>query len=396
MNLYNLPKNNIFFNDKNLKLKFTNKPIEPEINKSLHNYSQNVKNKINDVPSEWNYNKKYTNIYEFIHTNISNNNESISKLKPVSRAFYKLIEILNTTNILKNVCDKNIKTFHLAEAPGGFIEAISYYRSNPNDYYYTMSLINNHDKNVPVWKKSNIINGKNIIIDNGIHDTGNLYNEENFSYFNNKYFSQFDFVTADGGIDFSNDFKSQEYMAVKLILCEIFYALSILKQNGNFVIKMFDIFNKTTIQCIYFLSSLFKSVKIFKPKTSRTANSEKYIICQNLIYNDEQKLKLIEKFYKILKVYNNIDDSYYLESFLDVNIQQYFISKLQETNSILGNYQIKNILTTIKLIENNEKKNDKIYSFKNENIQKCINWCLKNNIPYNSKYKPVNIFHKKM
>ena len=396
MYLYNLPKNNIFFNDKNLKLKFTNKPIEPYINKSLHNYSQLVKDKINAFPSEWNYNKKYTNSYEFIHTNISNNNESISKLKPVSRAFYKLIEILNTTNILKNVCDKNIKTFHLAEAPGGFIEAISYYRSNPNDSYYTMSLINNHDKNVPVWKKSNIINGKNIIIDNGIDNTGNLYNEENFSYFNNKYFSQFDFVTADGGIDFSNDFKSQEYMAGKLILCEIFYALSILKQNGNFVIKMFDIFNKTTIQCIYFLSSLFKSIKIFKPKTSRTANSEKYIICQNLIYNDEQKLKLIEKFYKILKVYNNIDDCYYLESFLDVNIQQYFINKLQETNSILGNYQIKNILTTIKLIENNEKKNDKIYSFKNENIQKCINWCMKNNIPYNSKYKPVNIFHKKM
>ena len=70
------------------------------------------KNKINNVPSEWNYNKKYTNIYEFIHTNISNNNESISKLKPVSRAFYKLIEILNATNILRNVADKNIKTFN--------------------------------------------------------------------------------------------------------------------------------------------------------------------------------------------------------------------------------------------------------------------------------------------
>ena len=72
-----------------------------------------------------------------------------------------------------------------------------------------------------------------------------------------------------------------------------------------------------------------------------------------------------------------------------------FINKIQEINSIIGNKQIKNILTTIKLIENNEKKNEKIQSFKNENIQKCISWCNKNNIPYNKKYKPVNIFLKK-
>tara|TARA_Y100001970_G_scaffold293714_1_gene442576 strand:+ start:5556 stop:6743 length:1188 start_codon:yes stop_codon:yes gene_type:complete len=394
MNLYNLPKNTIILNENNLKLKFTNKPIEPHINKSLYSYSQIVKNKINDIPTEWNYNKKYTNIYEFIHTNISPNNDSISKLKPVSRAFYKLIEIINTTNILQPYENQNIKSFHLAEAPGGFIEALSYYRQNYNDSYYSISLIDNNNKNIPVWKKSNLINNKNIIFDDGIDGTGNLYNEDNFSYFNNKYFSQFDFVTADGGIDFSNDFKSQEYLAFKLILCEIFYALSILKYNGNFILKIYDIFNKTTMQCIYLLSSLFKNIKIFKPKTSRSANSEKYIICQNLTYNDEQKIKLIEKFYKILKVYNNMQGNYFIDSFLNINIQHYFINKIQEINSILGNYQIKNILTTIKLIENNEKKNDKICSFKNENIQKCISWCIKNNIPYNTKYKPTNIFKK--
>ena len=175
--------------------------------------------------------------------------------------------------------------------------------------------------------------------------------------------------------------------------------MSILKHNGNFVLKIYDIFNKTTIQCVYLLCSLFKNIKIFKTKTSRTANSEKYIICYNLTYTDEQKLKLIEKFYKILKVYNNMQGTYFIDSFLNINIQHYFINKIQEINSILGNYQIKNILTTMKLIENNEKKNDKICSFKNENIQKCITWCIKNNIPYNTKYKPqinpreINLFH---
>jgi 23S rRNA U2552 (ribose-2'-O)-methylase RlmE/FtsJ len=391
MNLYNLPKSNININEKMLKLKFSTDPIEPTLNKSLYNYLQNVKNKINDYPSEWNYNKKYTNIYEFIHTSVNSYNDSISQLKPVSRAFYKLVEIINSMELLKHQKGP-MKSFHIAEAPGGFIEALSYLRNNINDTYYGSSLINNEDKTVPTWKKSNIVNGKNIKIDNGIDGTGDLYNPDNFSYYTNHFYSQFDFVTADGGIDFSASFENQEYLASKLILCEIFYGISILKTGGNFVLKVFDIFNKTTIQFVYLLSALFKNVSIFKPKTSRTANSEKYIVCKHLMYDENKKLELTEKFHKMLIVYNQLDDKYLLESFLDFEIQHYFLNKIQEINSIIGNYQIKNILTTLKLIENNEKKNEKITSFKNENIQKCITWCVKNNIPYNKKYKPSNIF----
>ena len=135
---------------------------------------------------------------------------------------------------------------------------------------------------------------------------------------------------------------------------------------------------------------MFEEVYIMKPKTSRTANSEKYVICKN--FDTKYRDGLIDKFYKILKVYNSMDDKYILSEFLDIKLNHYFINKIQEINSIIGNKQIKNILTTLKLIENNEKKNEKIASFKNENVQKCITWCIKNNIPYNKKYKPANIF----
>lgn len=73
-------------------------------------------------------------------------------------------------------------------------------------------------------------------------------------------------------------------------------------------------------------------------------------------------------------------------------MQHIFISKIQDINIILGNKQIKNILTTLKLIDNNEKKSEKIKLYKNENIQKCVNWCIKHNIPYNNKVKLNNIF----
>lgn len=393
MTSLHIPKINKNISEMDMKIKLGEKEPLPYINKSLSKYLALIKNKITAYPNEWNNNKKYTNIYEFIHTNINQHGNSISKLKPISRAFYKLIEILNTNNILDNYNEKNIKTFHLAEAPGGFIESMSYLRNNPNDIYYGTTLIEKNNPSIPTWKKSNLVSDANIIIDNGFDKTGNLYKEDNFLYYNEKFFDQFDIVTADGGIDFSADFEKQEIMAFKLILCEIFYAFTLLKENGCFVLKIFDIFYKPTLQCIYLLSSVFKECIITKPKTSRTANSEKYIVCK--YFDSTNRDVLIGKFYKILKVINNLDKRFYLEEFLNIKMNHFFVSKMLEINSIIGNKQIKNILTTIKLIENNEKRNEKITTFKNENIQKCIHWCVKNNIPYNKKFKPANIFLSK-
>ena len=41
-----------------------------------------------------------------------------------------MIEIVKTHNILQSYTTKNITTFHLAEGPGGFIEALSHLRDN--------------------------------------------------------------------------------------------------------------------------------------------------------------------------------------------------------------------------------------------------------------------------
>ena len=46
-------------------------------------------------------------------------------------------------------------TFHLAEGPGGFIEAICNRRNNPEDEYYGMTIIfDETDDNVPAWHKT--------------------------------------------------------------------------------------------------------------------------------------------------------------------------------------------------------------------------------------------------
>ena len=391
MTTFKVPNNIIYLDESNLKLEFSKEEQQTFVNNSLSHYLRNIKDKLDNISFEWNSHKKFTNIYEYVHTNISNNNNSISKLKPISRAFYKLIEIIYKFDIFKIYNHKSIKSFHFAEGPGGFMEAISFFRQNKKDKYYGMTLLDKVNKNIPSWKKSNIANSENFIFENGDDNTGNLYNPKNYKSILNKYYNSFDFVSGDGGIDFSSDFHKQELIAFKLIFCEIFYAIKVKKKNGSFVLKIFDIFHKPTIQCIYLLSTLFKEVYIFKPNTSRSGNSEKYIICK--YFNNTHRDKLIQKFEKILQVYNKVDENqFFIESFLNIPMQHIFISKIQDINIILGNKQIKNILTTLKLIDNNEKKSEKIKLYKNENIQKCVNWCIKHNIPYNNKVKLNNIF----
>ena len=52
-------------------------------------------------------------------------------------------------------------------------------------------------------------------------------------------------------------------------------------------------------------------------------------------------------------------------------------------NSIFGQQQIDTINNTMKLIENKQKQ-DKTENLIKNNIQKCIHWCSKHNIPYNN------------
>ena len=55
------------------------------------------------------------------------------------------------------------------------------------------------------------------IIENGKSKNGDLFLESNLNYINEKYGSSMEYITGDGGIDFSIDFNNQEEMSLKLI-----------------------------------------------------------------------------------------------------------------------------------------------------------------------------------
>ncbi len=395
MAFYVLPSININITPKNLKIQINNKnkyndKLPIFLNKSTLFYLNKIKSKINDYIPQWDNIKKYTNTYEFVHTNIPDCKYSISKYKPISRAFFKLVEIYNTYNILET--KSQIKTYHLAEGPGGFIEATYYLRNNPNDLYYGMTLLDENNTFIPGWDKFklNMNKNNNVIIDRGKDNTGNLYNHQNLLYCKQHYSNSMDIMTGDGGFDFSVDFNNQENNAFRLIFTQVAYALTMQKYNGTFILKIFDMFLKSTIDIIFILSCFYKEILIYKPNTSRHANSEKYIVCKG--FKKKNTSKLSNKLINILKILENIDlEQKYIYSIINIPIPHYTINLLQEINVIFCQKQIDNIHQTIRLMSNKDK-NEKIKSLKMNNIQKCINWCKKNKIEYNKYNKIPNVF----
>ena len=82
--------------------------------------------------------KRITNPYELIFTNSNNPSlpASVALLKPLSRSFFKLIEMLDIMKFFEYTSSvSKYKTLHLCEGPGGFIEA--FLESCPCDDFKT-------------------------------------------------------------------------------------------------------------------------------------------------------------------------------------------------------------------------------------------------------------------
>ena len=364
----------------------SNKDDSLYVSLTLNSYLNNIKKQIDDNYDNWDYMKRYTNPYEFIHTIVPNTKISVSKLKPISRSFYKMVEMVNMFRLFDYFESDYINTFHLAEGPGGFIEATDLMRNNVLDTYYGMTLIN-EDPNVPGWKKTSsfLESRPNIQLERGATGTGDLLHVDNLKYCNNKYKNAMNIITADGGFDFSIDFNQQELLATNLLIAQVSFAISMQKVGGHFVLKIFDIFTKTTCDILYLLSTLYKQVYIVKPSTSRLANSEKYIVCKGFKKYPETLINNIIDNYSIVK------NAPFISGVLGFKLDYFYINKIEEYNAIFGQQQIENISATLNLL-NCKNKADRLETLKKHNIQKCIQWCEKHNISYNKNLSTSNIF----
>jgi 23S rRNA U2552 (ribose-2'-O)-methylase RlmE/FtsJ len=346
-----------------------------------------MKEKITSREKQWDIYKKYTNPYEYIHTIVPFKKKSVSQYKPLSRSFFKMIEIMQTFKIQFR---GPIRSFHLAEGPGGFIEAMVKIRNCKEDVYIGMTLLDDRklDSTIPSWKKSEgfLKSNPNVVIENGYDSTGNILSFDNFKYVVEKYPEKMDLITGDGGFDFSVDFNQQENFISKLLFAQISFAICLQKYRGKFILKIFDCFMQHTADILYILSSFYEKVFIMKPNTSRYANSEKYIVCIGFLY-DNQSL-----YYPyISKCFKAMIDCKNPQRFLNIPLSYIFVKKIEEYNAIFGQKQIQNINFTLSIMEN-KLKFDKLESLLKTNIEKCMEWCNIYNMPYNILNTSTNMF----
>ncbi|XP_033102913.1 cap-specific mRNA (nucleoside-2'-O-)-methyltransferase 1-like [Anneissia japonica] len=119
----------------------------------------------------------------------------------------------------------------------------------------------------------------------GIHGDGDIMNADNLRAFQHFVLDNTDghgvhLVMADGGFSVEGQENLQEVLTKQLLLCQFLCALSILREGGNFVCKTFDLFTPFSVGLIYLLYISFDEVSLFKPITSRPANSERYVVCK--------------------------------------------------------------------------------------------------------------------
>ena len=330
--------------------------IETYISHSLFNYYNKMKIQLNNIDFDVSFNKQnlfqVINPFEFIFSKIPGSKFSVSKLKPNTSIFYDILEIINILNIFDFYKNKNLK----------FITITSSYEDI--NLCYELFRENNDDK-----------------IDN--------YEEFNCHLYEDKNQSKYDIIF----------YEIEQIMYCNLnnyILRLIDIVLLILNNqnnNGVTIIKIGFIFHKPVIDILYLLSSIYQKVYIIKPNTSNIISYDKFIVCKNLILDENTKQlykNYITKLTEFKKYYLD-NTSQNITHIINTDTPYYYINKIDDINNIIGQQQLESIDQIINIYKN-KNKDDKIESLKKINIQKAINWCEKMKIPYNKFSEKPNIF----
>ena len=213
---------------------------DQNINIEEKNYEllKKSKDKIDTNKSKWDKNKKYNNMYEYIYTS-SNNVNNISNFYPISRSYFKLIEMMYRFELLSYINHSDI--ICLCEAPGGFIQCINKL-AEYHDYHinniHTITLISDSTY-IPYWS-NHIMNDPLVNIHTGVDGTGDIFKLTNVLKFIKDIPRKSMLITGDGGFDYSIDYNKQEQLSYPLIYSEIMIALSSQKDGGIFICKIFS------------------------------------------------------------------------------------------------------------------------------------------------------------
>lgn len=302
----------------------------PDIEKQMYTVKSKqceTKNMIATIERhKWDMYRKVLNPYETVKTT-----SFVTLKKPISRAYYKLMEICVGYELLNE--EHNLDILCVAEGPGAFIQAIADIRKNAHLDKYICNTLISQSESVPTWNKDIFSIGLDIHTYTGIDGTGDICNIRTVKDIITQ--CKVDLFTGDGGIDVSDDYNTQDLQCMQLIFSELIIGVGCMKMNGTMVIKLFDIYDKNLQYALFIISTLFKETFLTKPLSSRPANSEKYYVCKGFCGSDPTKIEIISML--MCAVFggdrNQIDmETYLIQHGYDITVcKSFFLNVLQMT-----------------------------------------------------------------
>ncbi|XP_063801925.1 cap-specific mRNA (nucleoside-2'-O-)-methyltransferase 2 [Pseudophryne corroboree] len=257
---------------------------------SLKESLNEVKNRLSDKKlDDWHRHTSFTNKAGRVVPEVRRQ----ANAELCTQAWCKFHEIVCTYPLLPDhaLWDSELNTVHLCEAPGAFIASLNHYLKTQNvlcDWSWVANTLNPyHEAN----------DGLMMIVDDrliantlpwwyfGPDNTGDIMRRDYLSglqmFISNM--SSVHLVTADGSFDCQGNPGEQEALVYPLHYCEVVTCLETLSPGGSFVLKMFTLFQHSSVNLMYLLNCCFQEVHVIKPGTSKSGNSEVYVVCLHYI-----------------------------------------------------------------------------------------------------------------
>ncbi|KAI3384060.1 hypothetical protein SNEBB_000274 [Seison nebaliae] len=283
--------------------------------------------------------RRRTNVYEDLGKSIFMNRAALKMFELDLKCSHNLTH----SNLEEN--ENKLKPFYFADfcaGPGGFSEYVLHRRSNSNSNHnwltkgfgFTLKFPSYNDFRLEKFRAASTESFECFY---GEDNSGNIFlekNRESFIKFVERYSEKnyCQLCMADGGFDVSGFENIQEIMSKELYTCEMYLALSLLADEGNFVCKFFDVVTKYSNSLIFLMSLCFESICLFKPITSRPANTERFFIGRK--YKRNSKLTQNIKIY-LGDVCNKIEREYCSIRFKDDLCEKKDMSHIRVINELI-------------------------------------------------------------
>ena len=366
MNYYIIPKNNFNIT---ISLLIKTEKVSPFISYSLIYHLNDIYTQLLNIEFDeiettqiqiptLEYINKIVNPFEFIHTNVPGYFLSVSKVKPSSNIFFELMEIFQVCNIIELLSSKT--HFHIAHIT-----------KNNSSTNYLIEMLRENNTDTIINEEFDFDKLCETFVSNSVYKIKmDLFLFE---------FSETDYI---------NTHKYINNMILVLYIASKYQA-----ENGICIIKIDNLFYKTIVDILFIFSAIYDKVIIIKPSISKVTKGERYLICKNFNTNILANSRLLQQLDVHIKskIENNMLKHNIIHSLIKNDIPYFFLNKIEEVNAVIGQQQLEAYDQILNILKN-KNRNDKIELLKKNHIQKCIQWCEKNQLPHNKFTEKMNIF----